>query len=413
MPVNVSTAAEFAALASLVERNGDRIDHLDQMTAEGFLEADRRLVDLEGARTDHAVLLSNHTDRIVALEARIPVDAVTPPPPAGAVTKRGNLVEVTERIGARALNDLIQARHDAGGGRIAVMIETGDVWNEPIVQRPGVILEGNIAPAIYGPLGGRMRTTHSGPVFLILDEHSGPSGSGDFQAWGASQTRGFQVETRDGQEALVQIEGGNVGDVELITSVGGKVDHTLLVDQGRRYDGQYLTARRVSSTRTRSGLTILRGIPDSTFSECLWYGSSTLGSDGRPSNTSDRGIYLADDVHSIEIVRCHSQFNALGYSIGGRENKLLEGSWENKSSDHIAVKEGRAAPWATVLDVRPSTRDLVVDWLSLANTGSARSIITAGPGVSGAFSFTTQNKPDVIDKLGDLAPYVRLVEEVM
>jgi hypothetical protein len=331
--------------------------------------------------------------------------APIPTTPAGT---RGTLTEVTEPIKAGALNDLIQAKHDAGGGKIALLSTAGWSWSTPIVVRPGVIVEGGTMPMIYSRKV-RVKTTHSGPVFLITDD-TDPTG-GDWEAWGASMVKNFQVEVKDGQDALLQIEGGNMSDIEHLTSVGGKVTHTILVDQGRKYDGQYTNCRRVSSTRTELGLGVYRGSPDNEYRDSLWYGGVSLNSEGLPSNTVDKGVFLGDDVHNQKLSNTHAQFNFTGYEIGGRENRVDDGSWENKHSDHKKDK-----PYATIFKVRPSARDLNVTWLSLANTKAAKTIIDCpkGAGVTAGFSFTSPNRGDVVRKLEaeGMAEYVSWLPEI-
>lgn len=346
--------------------------------------------------------VTNLEDAVSALENDTGTTPLSDPPSDNGadVQHFGTDTRIKSAITASDLNAMIQWKHNEGGGQIRLVSEAGYTWDTPIIVRPSVELVGGTPAGIYTKRTTRARTTHNGPVFIGTDDTAGPITEGAWEAWGTLAIRNFQVETRDGQEALLQIEGGNVSEYEYLTSVGGKVANTVLVDQGRRYDGQYSTVRRVSSTRTALGLNVQRGVPDNEYHDSLWYGSVKLNSSNTPANTSDVGVYLADDVHNQKINNCHAQFNYVGYDIGGRENRINDGSWENDHQDHKKAANGAAA-YATVLKVRDSARDLVVTWLSLANTKAAKSIIDVnkGRGVTAAFSFTSPNRSDVQAKL--------------
>ena len=348
--------------------------------------------------------------RVAALENDL---SVSPPNGgSGPIVHRGSRVEVTEPIGAKQLNDLIQKKHNEGGGLIQLLALDGQVWNEPIFNRPGVILEAGYMPMIYTKQKVRVRTQHTGPVFWGTDD---VDPSGDYwQAWGASAIRGFQVETKDGQTALVQQEGGNMSRYYDITSVGGKVANTILVNQGRRYDGQYTIFERVSSTRTGLGLNVQRGVPDNQYQYCLWYGSSTIGADGKPSNQTDISIYLGDDVHNQTITECHGQFCRMYASVGGRENTIRGGSWENKSSDHKKVEAG-ASPYVILFQLRSSLEDFNVDELSLANTKVIKKLfdVQSDRGITAEFFFTSPNRSHVQSITPDyMTDNVRWIKEI-
>ncbi len=250
--------------------------------------------------------------------------------------------------------------HNEGGGKVRL---DGHIQLEgPIYQQPGCELFGVGTPMMFARSRTSLEPLGSFPAIVLDDGKEW----GKREAWGNSYTHDLQIHcTQPGVTAIFHRGGNNQKVHDIFSSYGTEpLAHSVLVDmdfpgdptQAQWGNGDYCDFRRLKFTRAHVGAEIIRNAPDPTFTQCTFYGTSSVGS---------KGLIIHQGANNNNFIETHFQKWDEAINIDSWENTIYRGSWEPKSASTNA--------WASyAVRFGPNSRGNTVESLSFAQVSKVQ-----------------------------------------